>query len=343
MSLEEQVPTLEVSSKAVRTSNPALESAKYIMGLAQDVSIDQQKVDELSVDLRAKMETGELGINNWGKHELNPSTPDENTADWVFVVDTLNFSFWNDDGSPVRVEYKGRMWSGYWSLVACINRALDVGIPITTPSFYASVTDDDMSRIMRTVEGDPPCPLLAERAAALREAGGWLVGEHGGRFRGAVVQCGGDAVALSVMLATTLQSYADSAEYAGRPVSFNKRAQICVADLWAAHNGEGIGAFTNVDSLTIFADYRLPQALALRGALVYSPSLVAILQAGEDLPPGSRLEGEVRAGAIVAAQMAADGGGVCAVLLDFFMWDWIKSLGEEELTIPMHRTRSVYY
>jgi hypothetical protein len=42
-------------------------------------------------------------------------------------------------------------------------------------------------------------------------------------------------------------------------VRFLKRAQICVADLWAAFNGEGFGQFDDIEKITMFADYRVPR------------------------------------------------------------------------------------
>jgi hypothetical protein len=38
-----------------------------------------------------------------------------------------------------------------------------------------------------------------------------------------------------------------------------KRAQILIADVWACFNGEAYGAFADIDTITMFADYRVPQ------------------------------------------------------------------------------------
>ena len=54
---------------------------------------------------------------------------------FIFTMDLLNYCFWSDhdddDGkgkrSGFRVEYAGKRWSGYWSLVAALRRALDEG------------------------------------------------------------------------------------------------------------------------------------------------------------------------------------------------------------------------
>lgn len=45
------------------------------------------------------------------------------------MVDTLNFSFWTTEGDPSHgysVRFGGEEYTGYWSLCAAINRALEV-------------------------------------------------------------------------------------------------------------------------------------------------------------------------------------------------------------------------
>ncbi|KAG9394448.1 Protein of unknown function DUF2419 [Carpediemonas membranifera] len=325
--------------------NPVLESAYWITERSKHVSIDKDSVKRLAAEIVSSKSQGLCNTAVWGSHELNPSTPDETTADWVFVVDILNFSFWYDDGTPVIVEYRGRVWSGYWSLVAAINKALDSGIPITTPSYYATITDETMAAVFASPSGRL-CPLLKERAAALRDAGCWLMAEYDGTFRNVVQSCERDAVRLASLLGESLSSFSDRGVYEGRPVVFYKRAQICVADLWASHNGEDIGSFDNIGSITVFADYRVPQALALKGVLRYSETLLAKLNtAGEGglLEPGCPMEAEIRGVCIAAADMVARTAGETAALVDFYLWDWVKTLPEEALTVPMHRTRGIYY
>jgi hypothetical protein len=38
-----------------------------------------------------------------------------------------------------------------------------------------------------------------------------------------------------------------------------KRVQILVADLWACFEGKSYGQFDDIDKVTMFADYRVPQ------------------------------------------------------------------------------------
>lgn len=46
----------------------------------------------------------------------------------------------------------------------------------------------------------------------------------------------------------------------GRQVFLYKRAQIFVGDVYGAYGGKGLGAFWDVDQLTMFADYRCVRA-----------------------------------------------------------------------------------
>ena len=66
----------------------------------------------------------------WREHELHPDPAGgEETAEFIFAMDLLNFCFWSGRGEGERfvVEYRGRRWTGYWSLVAALRRALDEG------------------------------------------------------------------------------------------------------------------------------------------------------------------------------------------------------------------------
>lgn len=47
---------------------------------------------------------------------------------WVFVVDTMNFSFWPEkECQQCEVTYKGTTYTGYMTLCAAITRAMDDG------------------------------------------------------------------------------------------------------------------------------------------------------------------------------------------------------------------------
>lgn len=67
--------------------------------------------------------------------------------------------------------------------------------------------------------------------------------------------------------------FRDEAVYHGQNVSFYKRAQILIGDIWACFSGMTLGFFGDIDTITMFADYRVPQVLVHFGAMKYSDAL----------------------------------------------------------------------
>lgn len=55
------------------------------------------------------------------------------------------------------------------------------------------------------------------------------------------------------LLATHFDCFRDETRFERRKVQFLKRAQILVADLWAAFNGASYGRFDDIDKITMFA------------------------------------------------------------------------------------------
>ena len=45
-------------------------------------------------------------------------------------------------------------------------------------------------------------------------------------------------------------------------VALYKRAQILIADLWLCFDGEGLGQFDDIDTVTMFADYRYESVMS---------------------------------------------------------------------------------
>lgn len=106
----------------------------------------------------------------------------------------------------------------------------------------------------------------------------------------------GSAARLVNILAQEFGCFRDEHTYEGRTksVRFLKRAQIFVADLWACFDGESYGEFHDIDKITIFADYRIPQILISLGALYCSPTVAAAIKDKHLLESGGRWEMQLR-------------------------------------------------
>lgn len=113
-----------------------------------------------------------------------------------------------------------------------------------------------------------------------------------------VAEAKGSATKLVNNLARDFPSFRDEHKFDGRrkPIRFLKRAQIFVADIWACFDGKGLGSFRDIDKITMFADYRVPQILSTMGCLYYSPSLDTAIRDKRVIESGTRMEMQLRGG-----------------------------------------------
>lgn len=111
-----------------------LRDAQYIYDNSIDVALDSQSTRAAAAMIHAQMQEKEYSPKIWSSHELHPKGKDGSTVDFIFTMDLLNFSFWSElsDDERFAVEYKGQKWTGYWSLVAALKRALEEGLWFAT-------------------------------------------------------------------------------------------------------------------------------------------------------------------------------------------------------------------
>jgi hypothetical protein len=271
----------------------------------------------------------------------------ERTANWILLLDALNFCFWGEPGeSRWQVEWHGQTLDGYNALAAALSQAVEEGRPLWDAAYLATLAEADLAAILRPAPASPPIPLFAARLANAREVGQALVARYGGQFAHAITAAGGSAVTLAQLLARDFPSFNDVATWRGWEVRFLKRAQICVADLHAAFRGERWGAFADLDELTAFADYKLPQLLRRHGLITYAPELAERVDSYTPLAAGSEPEVEIRAATVWAVELlrralAARGVVRPASAIDYRLW--AESQQPDPQTRPYHRTRTIYY
>lgn len=253
-----------------------LDSAKFICDNSIDVALDMIGTKTAAEIIYSQMVARDYSPKTWSTHELHPKTKDEATVHFIFTMDLLNFSFFSDrskNEERFAVEYKGMKWNGYWGLVAALQRALDEGIRITDPMFWhdgEECTEDVYRHVFRSAT-DEEMPMLKERIVVLQEAAEVLCKVSNPSFPtwcvtaqltmqnfdssvlNLIEQGNQSAATLVNLLAEHFPSFKDECKFEGRKVRFLKRAQIFVADLWAAFEGDGYGKFHDIDKITMFA------------------------------------------------------------------------------------------
>jgi hypothetical protein len=85
-----------------------------------------------------------------------------------------------------------------------------------------------------------------------------------------------------------------------------KRAQIFVADIWACFEGKSYGEFRDIDKITMFADYRVPQILSTLGALYIGPQIDAAIRDKKLIESGSRWEIQLRGRSLHHSKYVSD-------------------------------------
>jgi len=320
--------------------NPAvLATTRFVVENARYVVIDSGHVDSVAQELAERS----LSAPTFDRVH-HPSGPEPWVANFILVLDTLNFSFWPDPGQPRwQVTYDGTTYDGYWALVAALRRAVDENVPLTDSAYLAQLSDADVANLLR---GEGPVPLLAERAAALRETGQVLRTRYAGQFVNAIEEADHNAMKLTGLLAEYFSSFADVASYGGEAVHFFKRAQITCSDLYGASDGARWGNLADLAKLTAFADYKVPQVLRRLGILEYTATLADAVDQRQPLRPGSEPEVEIRAATIWGVEflrraLAARGQALRAFELDWHLWELGQALPPD--TRPYHLTRTVYY
>lgn len=303
------------------------------MRTARWVRVDPQGTASLARRLR------DLPLVPWeGRYHFRGE--DELTLRYLLTLDALNFCFW--PVSPLT----GERWSvrgpggeslrGYFALAFAL-RELAQGDPaFFAPRALAAVTEGQLQEVLGGI------PLLPWRVRAVREVGEALL--RFGSAQELFARSRGSCPRLVELVTANMPLFRDVALYRGREVPFHKRAQILCADLYGTFGGEGLGDLQDLDWLTAFADYKLPQLLWAEGALVLHPALAQRIQRHELLASGCPEEVELRAGTVAAVEalvgeLRSLGRAVRPFEVDWILWN----LSQGALPVPHPRVRTPFY
>lgn len=326
------------------TSDPlgVLSSTLPVVQRARQVHLDLASIEALAA--RWAAEGWSAPVWDAALH-FNDGT--ERALNWMLLTDAMNFCFWAEAGQPRwTVEYRGQTYDGYLAEAASLMRAIDEGRPLWDATYLADLSEEELHAIFRPAPGAPDIPLFAERLTNARETGRVLLEKYGGQFAHAIESAGGNAVTLVQRIVQDFSSFNDVASYDGAEIGLYKRAQICVADIHGIFGGQRWGNLSNLDHLTIFADYKLPQLLRREGILIYTPDLATRIDRMQLLPAGSQEEVEIRsatiwAGELLRRALAERGIQARASEIDYHLW--LLSQTKSPADRPYHRTRTIYY
>jgi hypothetical protein len=268
--------------------------------------------------------------------------------DVLQLSNSLDFAF-TDFSTSVKfqTEYRGETWSDSDAMNACIDKALEDGVPMTDGAWQARCSRDDLARIF---SGNIEMPMLDERVEMLHEIGRVLVDRFDGRWSAWAATCdralyaGGNGMLERIQ--ADFPRYHDVSLYDGREVQVLKLAQLGLWGLHATWRSRGEPGFPDLDRMSAFADYIVPVGLRLMGLTSYSDELEARINRGDNLPRDSEEEIEIRAHTLYATALLTD---ACNALrpadmqlvipqIDYRFWKPFHTTHW-----PHHLTRTVMY
>ncbi|XP_018358109.1 PREDICTED: UPF0553 protein C9orf64-like [Trachymyrmex cornetzi] len=332
------------------------DTVRYVAAQSQDVSINMKKLTELSIEVIAYMSRNYDNKNFNAvtrsyvrlSSEFHPDKDDNRAADWLFVLNTLNFALWTEKDMK---EWKVDGLTGYVALCAVIKRAIDDGKSMWDPKFYTTLSMVEMIRIFQG-DDDVTIPRLSQRLIILHEVGKVLLDHYNGTFANCIKSCEHDAMKLMVTIHDKFPSYHDVTKYGGRSVKLYTKAWTLVADIWAYFHLEHELwiEIKGIKYSTIFADYRMVQVFNHFNVLVYSKRFLDTLEKEAFFLHGSREELEMRCCSLMIIrylhQMLMETlkqdtfikripelklpGFDCTCLLDNFLWDY-RQVHDEQL------------
>eukprot|EP00850_Spirogloea_muscicola_P015034 SM000112S23976 [mRNA] locus=s112:93051:95138:+ [translate_table: standard] len=254
------------------------------------------------------------------------------TVQYILVLDALNFCFWPDE--ELQYEHLAR------GLTRALERdahALDAH----------RLVEYDGPSLRRLLQWSKPLPLEDERARLLQEVGLELQRAYNGEAVNLLLAANGSAPALVDLVTRSFAGFQDHSVYKGQQIALYKRAQIFVGDIWGAFRGEGLGSFSNMEDLTMFADYLVPAILREWGVLIYGDRLAAQIDNKLLVPAGSEEEVELRACTVDAVESLRklltlhNNQVVLSVQVDW--WLWFCGLQSRTAMEDHHRTLTIYY
>jgi hypothetical protein len=309
------------------STRPIVESLEYI-------KIHEENLDKITSYLLKILEKG-IGAEDMDFGKTGNLKDD---IQLVFLEDAVNFCFWAEKGKEKwTVEWpKGKLLDGWFALTACFQRAIAQKIPILKAQYLENLSLDDVGKIFSSANATE-IPLLEKRMENLKEAGRVLKEKYGGESINLLEQANFDAIKIVQLLIQDSPSFRDIINLNNQNIFFLKRAQICVLDMSYL---KGI-KIINIDALTGFADYKVPQMLRKFGIISYAFDLKSRIDNLIPISMGSREEIEIRSATIWCVEL------IRQRLTKFSSGDidnalWLISQSKTDIK-PYHRTYTIFY
>ena len=357
----------------------------------RSVDINTEKLNALAQTIAAAVSSSSSpAFIEWDEHEwhytassdicrthFTPEEREERVALYILTLDALNFCFWPAPGLEyehlatalklIAQQDEQELVLNNSSLLSTAGNWNSQNYALS-PVNLSTITSEKLHQMLKPhlPAGVDTLPNLDERCRLCNEVGTGLLYHFNGSVLAMIQQAQQSAERLVQIIVNTFSGFRDTViDDVGRQVFFYKRAQILVGDLWASlGNSTAYCNFYDIDRLTMFADYRVPQLLRHEGVLVYSSTLANKVDRGQILVAGCMDELYIRAATVVAVEqmvqvikdifapnssehkdrnVATSPDYWCAIKLDWHLWQVGEKLNQEGSLSKHHLVRTIFY
>ncbi len=308
----------------------------WVIKKAKDVKIDHNKIRETA----EKWVKGKLTIPLWpAKFHLQTKSINK-MLDYLILLDALNFCFWSKK-EKWQIKYKNKKYNGYFALSLALKKFFEENPEKANLKYFSIISFKEFEEIL---QGGENLLFLEKRWHIARAVSSFLIKKYGNSEN--FINSANQKISILVpKIYKEIPFFNDIAYYKNQKIYFLKRAQILGSDIYGAFAGKGIGHFKDLDYLTAFADYKVPQILHSLGILEYSADLEKKIRNRIIIPAGSSQETEIRSSTIWAVEylkkeLAKLGKNFYSFEIDWILWNKSQKIN---IKTPYHLTKTIFY
>lgn len=264
-------------------------------------------------------------------------------ADIIFIFNCVNFCYWiNNEKGKWSIKLDKKDYTGSSGLFKAIENFFYTQQYISAEDFFNNIS---ISSFMNILGKNKNLSLITQRVENLLEAKYILHQKYNDSVTNLIKSANNSAVNLTNIIYNDFPSFRDKSAYNNYEVFFLKRAQLTSKMLYDCLKNSGLGHFTDIEKLTLFADYKIPQTLHTLGILKYDKKLQDILKNEIQIPKDSEMEIEIRsacvqAGEIIKINLRKKISGISSAQIDTYLWLMSKKI---KPSLPHHKTITTYY
>lgn len=315
-----------------------LQSIVKVANKLQYVEIKEEKIQEYATSISSDdLKVSHIGLTkfDWTLEQL---------IELVFTFNVINYCFWAGKDSPKwTIEFEGKELDGSIALFRALEVKKKEDDSFTSGKYLANLSSHELAKILK---GNIQISLFRERLEGLNISGKVLMSDFDGNWNNVLVKAKNNANILVEILANNFEPFNDSSLFKGEEIGFYKRAQLNSKMVSDALILKGHIGLENLEKLTAFADYKVPQILRSLGILNYSNVLASKINSLQIIEKDSEEENEIRIATIMSVERILEElserfPDVTSSHVDSLLWNKSQSLKRD--INPYHRTYTTAY